>query len=88
MRTVLAALLLGLGLALGALAPAAAHVGAGDACAKTGRGHSAYAHHHVVPLAKDGELGNRGHKPGTRQGYHGLCGEGGDATEPGRRRLP
>ena len=74
MRTVLAALLLGLGLALGALAPTAAHVGHGDPCAETGRGHSAYAHHHVVPLAKEGELGNEGHKPGSHQGYRGLCG--------------
>ena len=74
MRTVLAALLLGLGLALGALAPTAAHVGHGDPCAETGRGHSAYAHHHVVPLAKEGELGAGGHVPGSHRGYRGLCG--------------
>ena len=73
MRTLLVGLLLGVGLTLGALAPAAAHVGHGDPCAETGRGQSAYAHH-VVPLAKEGELGNEGHKPGTHRGYHGLCG--------------
>ena len=74
MRTLLVGLLLGVGLTLGALAPVSAHVGHGDPCAETGRGHSAYAHHHVVPTAQEGELGNGGHKPGSHRGYHGLCG--------------
>jgi hypothetical protein len=75
MRTVkaaVAALLLGGGLALGALAPAAAHQAPCDEA--TDPGHSEYARHHVVPLATAGELGNDGHVPGTHQGYAGLCG--------------
>ena len=35
-------------------------------------GNSAYAKHHIVALAKDGGLGNDGHKPGTHQGFS-LC---------------
>ena len=72
MRTLLAALLLGVCLALGALAPASAHQApCGD---DQGPGHSEYARHHVVPLAKAGELGEGGHVPGKHRGYHGLCG--------------
>lgn len=33
---------------------------------------SDYAKHHIVALAKDGALGNNGHKPGTHQGFS-LC---------------
>jgi hypothetical protein len=40
-----------------------------------GPGHSEYAKHHVVPLAKEGELGSGGHKPGEHHGYAGLCGK-------------
>jgi len=28
-----------------------------------------YAAHHIVPLAKDGALGNDGHKPGAHRGF-------------------
>ena len=75
MRTVLAALLLALGLALGSLTPVVAH---DDPCATGGPGHSDYAQHHIVANAKEGKLGNDGHKPGQEhQGYSGirdLCG--------------
>jgi hypothetical protein len=29
-----------------------------------------YAQHHIVPLAKDGMLGNGGHKPGMHHGFN------------------
>ena len=71
MRTVLAALLLALGLALGSLAPVVAH----DApCDAEGPGHSEYAQHHIVFNAKEGNLGHGGHNPGREhQGYSGVC---------------
>ncbi|WP_108025028.1 hypothetical protein [Melghirimyces profundicolus] len=28
-----------------------------------------YAHHHIVPMAQSGHLGNDGHKPGTHRGF-------------------
>ncbi|MCH7610281.1 MAG: hypothetical protein IIA51_00640 [Chloroflexi bacterium] len=34
-----------------------------------GPGHSDYAKHRIVSLAKDGMLGNDGHKPGVHQGF-------------------
>ena len=37
-----------------------------------GPGHSDYAKHHIASLAKDGNLGNDAHKPGSHQGYS-LC---------------
>jgi hypothetical protein len=53
-------------------APAFAHQAP---CEETaGPGHSEYAKHHVVPLAKSGELGAGGHIPGEHHGYAGLCG--------------
>jgi hypothetical protein len=29
-----------------------------------------YAQHHIVPMAKDGKLGNEGHKPGAHHGFN------------------
>ena len=53
-------------------APAFAHQAP---CEETaGPGHSEYAKHHIVPLAKAGELGAGGHTPGAHHGYAGLCG--------------
>ncbi len=58
-------------------APAFAHQAP---CEETaGPGHSEYAKHHVVPLAKAGELGAGGHKPGEHHGYAGLCGAQSDS---------
>jgi hypothetical protein len=34
-------------------------------------GHSDYAQHHIVVLAKAGSLGHGGHIPGDHQGYSG-----------------
>jgi hypothetical protein len=70
MRTVLAALLLALGLALGSLTPVVAH---DDPCASGGPGHSDYAQHHIVANAEEGNLGNDGHNPGREhRGYSGI----------------
>ena len=53
-------------------APAFAHQAP---CEETaGPGHSEYAKHHIVPLAKAGGLGAGGHIPGEHHGYAGLCG--------------
>jgi hypothetical protein len=73
MRALIAAAALALGLAWGALAPApaAAHQAP---CEPLGPGHSAFARHHVVPLAQERGLGAGGHVPGTHRGYAGLCG--------------
>jgi hypothetical protein len=73
MRTLLVALLLGLGLAFGSLTPTAAHQAPCED--ELGPGHSEYAQHHIVPHAKAGELGDGGHKPGEHRGYAGLCGD-------------
>ena len=35
-------------------------------------GHSDYAQHHIAFLAKEGNLGEGGHKPGSHQGFS-LC---------------
>ena len=70
-KTAVAALLLGGGLALGALAPAGAHQAPCDDA--LGPGHSEYARHHIVPFAQTGELGHGGHIPGEHQGYHNVC---------------
>jgi hypothetical protein len=58
-----------------AAAPAFAQGGhEGDPCNAEGHpGHSEYAQHHIVPLAHEQELGQE-HKPGSHQGYAGLCG--------------
>lgn len=32
-------------------------------------GNSDYARHHISALAKDGALGNDGHKPGSHRGF-------------------
>ena len=54
-------------LTLGALAHSA------PPCNDSGEpGNSDYAKHHIVALAKDGALGNGGHKPGAHQGFS-LC---------------
>ena len=37
-----------------------------------GPGNSDYAKHHITFLAKNGALGNDGHKPGSHQGFS-LC---------------
>ena len=52
--------------------PAFAHQAPCDE--EAGPGHSEYATHHVVALAKTGELGAGGHIPGEHHGYAGLCG--------------
>ena len=54
--------------ALSTAAPAAAHE-AGPCNDMGGPGHSDYAQHHIVPLAKAGMLGKDGHKPGSHKGY-------------------
>ncbi len=64
--TVMSALMVG--------TPAFAHVGHGNPCDEGAPGHSAYAKHHIVPLAQEGNLGAGGHKPGEHHGYAGLCG--------------
>ena len=46
--------------------PASAHT-AGP-CDGEGTGRS-YAKHHISALAKDGDLGNDAHKPGTHRGF-------------------
>jgi len=38
----------------------------------SGEGNSNYAKHHIVVHAKNGTLGNEGHKPGSHQGFS-LC---------------
>ena len=38
----------------------------------SGEGNSNYAKHHIVVHAKNGALGNEGHKPGSHQGFS-LC---------------
>ena len=53
-------------------APAFAHQAPCEDTA--GPGHSEFAQHHVVPLAKEGKLGADEHKPGEHHGYAGLCG--------------
>jgi uncharacterized low-complexity protein len=62
------------GVLVGAPAGVAQH--AGDPCVSNEehRGHSAYAHHHIVVEAQAGNLGAGGHKPGEHRGYAGLCG--------------
>ncbi len=52
-------------------APAFAHQ-AGPCNTSDEPGHSEYAKHHVVPFAQEGQLGQGGHKPGSRQGFS-LC---------------
>ena len=46
--------------------PASAHT-AGP-CNGEGTGHD-YAKHHISAMAKDGGLGNDGHKPGAHKGF-------------------
>ncbi len=69
------AVLLAAAMMLATAAPAFAQGGhPGDPCTEEDHpGHSAYAQHHIVPLAHDQELGQE-HKPGSHQGYAGLCG--------------
>ncbi len=60
--------------ALLAAAPASAHQ-AGPCSDSTDPGHSAYAQHHIVPLAQAGELGaHKTHVPGAHQGYSACLG--------------
>lgn len=74
MRRLLLAGAAALALSVGAVFPALAHTGIGDPCVTTAPGHSAYAMHHIVVLARDQGLGSGGHIPGFHMGYHGLCG--------------
>lgn len=67
LATVLVAVMATMALAVGASAHSA------PPCNDSGEpGNSDYAKHHIVALAKDGALGNNGHKPGTHQGFS-LC---------------
>ena len=51
--------------------PAFAH--SAPPCNDSGEpGNSDYAKHHISALAKEGGLGDGGHKPGSHQGYS-LC---------------
>jgi hypothetical protein len=62
-KTLLVALLLGLGLAFGSLTPTLAHTEM-DPCAESAEpGHSEFAEHHVRPLVPEA-----GHNPGEHQG--------------------
>ena len=59
-------------IALALSAPAFADHNAGPCNVSGGPGHSDYATHHVVPLAKAGMLGGGGHIPGSHGGLS-LC---------------
>ena len=72
MRKYLVAVLVGLLLTLGVARPAAAHQAPCEDA--LGPGHSEFAKHHVVPLARAGALGAGGHTPGEHRGFAGLCG--------------
>ncbi len=71
-KKIIAALVLAMMSALMFSAPASAHQAP---CAEAlGPGHSEFAAHHIVPLAKEGGLGEGGHVPGEHRGFAGLCG--------------
>lgn len=74
MRKAIVALVMGLGLALGAAAaPAWAHTA--PPCNDSGEpGNSDYAQHHIRPQAQEGQIGEGGHIPGTHRGYSACLG--------------
>ena len=73
LRKTVVALVVAAGLALTLGGPTSAHQAPCEEAA--GPGHSEYARHHIVPLAKGGGLAAAGHVPGTEhQGFAGLCG--------------
>jgi hypothetical protein len=71
MRKGLAAFVAACALALATIGSASAHVT--GPCGPDGTFAGAeYAAHHISAMAKEGLLGNAGHKPGVHQGYS-LC---------------
>ena len=54
--------------ALALAAPSSAHI-AGPCNPSEGPGHSEFAQHHVAAMAKEGMLGEGGHKPGAHRGF-------------------
>jgi len=71
MRKGLAALVAACALALATIGSASAHIT--GPCGPDGTFSGAeYAAHHISAMAKEGLLGNGGHKPGSHRGYS-LC---------------
>jgi hypothetical protein len=63
-KTLLVALLLGLGLAFGSLTPTLAHTEENPCAESAEPGHSEFAQHHVREMVP----GKEGHRPGEHQG--------------------
>ena len=63
----------GIVMALSIAAPASADHQAGPCTPSEDPGHSEYAHHHIVVLARAGMLGDGGHKPGEHHGVGGCA---------------
>jgi len=60
-------------MALSMAGPASADHQAGPCTPSEDPGHSEYAQHHIVVLAKAGMLGDGGHKPGEHHGFGGCA---------------